>query len=81
MVRYNAIAYSVPNATDLPDPCINLARPFLYTDMDYTSHIWIKAEEGKTKMYILIFTCMSIRAVHIGLVPDMCISAFLQALI
>ena len=32
-------------------------------------------------MYILIFTCLNVRAIHIELVEDMSIAAFVQALI
>lgn len=33
------------------------------------------------KMYILIFTCLNERIIHVGLVPDMGTQAFIQALV
>ena len=67
--------------TNLPKHSVNFVRPFLQTGIDYTEHLWVKQKTGTTKMFILIFTCLSVRAVHIELVEDMTSTAFVQALI
>lgn len=79
--RYNAVSFSVLNTTDLPASRVNFVRPYLHTGVDYTSHIYVQGKDKDYKMYILLFTCMSIRAVHLELVPDMTVTSFLQAFI
>lgn len=38
--------------------------------------------DGKCqRMYILIFSCLNVQSTHVGLVTDMRIQAFIQALI
>ena len=52
---------------------INLVKPFNHVGVDYTGHFWVKDEVsgGTVKMFVLIFTCLNIRAVHFELLPDM----------
>ena len=65
----------------MPKHNVNFVSPFLQTGIDYTGHLWVKQKTFTTKMYILIFTCLSVRAIHIELVEDMTSTAFVQALI
>ena len=41
----------------------------------------MKNSTGITKNYLLIFTCLNIRSVHIEIVPDMTTQSFINALI
>ena len=75
------MAFRYPKITNLSRHRVNLGRPFLQTGIHYTGHLWVKQKTGTLKMYILVFTCLSIRAVHIELVEDMSSTAFVQALI
>ena len=52
---------------------MNLIKPFNHIGVDYTGHFWVKDEVsgGTVKMFVLIFTCLNIRAVHFELLPDM----------
>ena len=56
-------------------------KPFQHTGIDYTGHIRVQENRKSRKMYLLIFTCMNVQAIHIELVLDMSIRAFIQALI
>ena len=79
--KYNALAYKYPKFTDMPKHHMNLVKPFLHTGVDYTGHFWVKDElTGNTnKMFILVFTCLNIRAIHFELLPDMSTKNFLLA--
>jgi hypothetical protein len=80
--KFNAFAFNYPKITNMPKHHLNLIKPFLHTGIDYTGHLWIRnAESNKNdKMYILIFTCLNVRAVHLELVPDMSTKKFVLAL-
>lgn len=69
---------------DLPGPRVNPSRPFMHTGVDFTGHIFLKANKGRgiktTKGYVAVFVCMVTKAVHLELVSDLTTSAFIAAL-
>ena len=79
--KFNALAFKYPKFTDMPKHQMNLVQPFEHTGVDYTGHIWVRNSENgvSTKMFILIFTCLNIRAVHFELLPDMTTKNFILA--
>ncbi|MEL7522669.1 MAG: hypothetical protein AAGJ80_13830, partial [Cyanobacteria bacterium J06553_1] len=78
--KYNALSFRYPRMTNLPKDRVNLVRPFECTGVDFTSHLWVKNEKGEmVKVYIVIFTCLSLRAIHLELVPDMSTLQFILA--
>ena len=95
--RYNALSYKYPHMTNLPEHRVNLVRAFGHVGIDYTGHIMVreevvekKEENGKVferkffvekKYYILIFTCLNVRACHIELIPEMSTEHFVLALV
>ena len=79
--KFNALSFKYPKVTNLPRTRVNLVRPYKETGIDYTGHVWVKNSTGITKNYLLIFTCLNIRSVHIEIVPDMTTQSFINALI
>ena len=79
--RMNSLAFKYPKMTDLPAHRVNLIRPFAHTGVDYTGHIMVREGEVDTKYYLLIFSCLNVRACHIELLPDMSAEQFVLALI
>ena len=78
--KFNSLAFRYPRMTNLPKHRVNFVRPFNHTGVDFTGHLWIKNEaDENVKMYLLIFTCMNVRAIHIELVPDMSTHSFVLA--
>ena len=79
--KFNAFAFNYPKFTNMPKHHLNLIKPFLHVGVDYTGHMWVKNTETNknTKMYILIFTCLNVRAIHLELLPDMSSKKFLLA--
>ena len=53
----------------LPKHRMNLIKYFQHREIDYTGHKKVKYGQHN-KIYMLIFTCLSIRIVHIELVKD-----------
>ena len=78
--KINSLAFKYPKMTNLPKGRVNFVKPFLHTGIDFTGHLYVKNSEGKNvKMYLLIFTCLNVRAIHIELVPDMTVNQFILA--
>ena len=79
--KYNALAFKYPKFTDMPKHHMNLAKPFNHVGVDYTGHFWVKDElsDKPVKMFILVFTCLNVRAVHFELLPDMSSENFILA--
>ena len=79
--KCNALNYKYPKVTNLPKNRVNLVRPYLHTGVDYTGSIIVREGKKDVKYYMIIFTCLSIRSIHIELVPDMSVNNFVLSLI
>ena len=60
---------------------MNLVKPFNHVGVDYTGHFWVKDElsDKSVKMFILVFTCLNIRAAHFELLRDISSENFILA--
>ena len=64
----------------LPDIRVTGSQPFQVTGIDYAGPLYVRyANKEAAKVYICLFTCTAIRAVHLELVEDQTASAFLRA--
>ena len=58
-----------------------LAHPFEFTGLDYFGSLLIKqSDSSTTKVWVCLFTCFAIRAVHLEFVDDMSTAAFISGL-
>ena len=66
----------------LPPFRVTVTAPFFHTGVDAFGHYWMKEEFGRRekKIWIILFTCMQTRAVHLELVTSMDAPAFFVAL-
>ncbi|KFD67379.1 hypothetical protein M514_11047, partial [Trichuris suis] len=64
----------------LPGDRITPAFPFERTGVDFAGLLYVKRGNGSRKAYICLFTCMTIRAIHLELVQNMSVEHFLLAL-
>ena len=68
-----------PETPDLPDYRVNRLYAFQCTGRDYDGPLFIKNNTETTlKVYILLFTCASSRALHLELTPDIKALAFIR---
>ena len=87
--RFNNLSYKYPHMTNLPTHRVNMVRPYMHVGVDYTGHIMIKDQvkldkkiiKFERKVYILIFTCLNVRACHIELIPEMSTDHFVLAMV
>lgn len=69
---------------DLPRVRVTEARPFLNVGIDYCGPFFIKERKfrnrGRIKVYVAVFVCLAVKAVHLELVSDMTTDGFIAAL-
>ena len=68
----------------LPGERVTSTRPFTNTGVDYAGPFYIKQGSQRSKIstkgYIALFICLSTRAIHLELVPDLTTEAYIAAL-
>ena len=79
--KMNNLTYKYPRMTNLPACRVNLIRPYAFTGLDYTGSILVKEGDVFHKFYLLIYTCLNVRSVHIDLLPDMSTEQFVLSLV
>ncbi|XP_043215303.1 uncharacterized protein LOC122378375 [Amphibalanus amphitrite] len=66
---------------DLPDERLQFRQaPFSVTGVDCFGPFYVKRGRGQLKKYGVIFTCMSIRAVHLEIIESLSTDSFICAL-
>ncbi|XP_025407092.1 uncharacterized protein LOC112681043 [Sipha flava] len=72
-----------PIMGNLPSSRVQQNRPFSQVGMDYGGPFLVKESRRRNprtnKMYLALFICMSVKAVHLEIVSDMSSTAFLAA--
>lgn len=80
--RFNARPMTQQMAA-LPEPRVNVSRPFTHTGIDYAGPIDIRISGGRghktSKGYISIFICFSTKAIHVEAVSSLTSTAFIAA--
>ena len=74
-------AYSIPPAPPLPEFRVNRDRPFHGTGLDFLGPFW--CQDGRAKKYkvwYILFTCGSTRAIHLEAVKSRSVDDFIRAL-
>lgn len=68
----------------LPEPRVNVTKPFLHTGVDFCGPFQIKSKEGRGvrsfKAYISVFVCLATKAIHIEIVNSLTSESFIAAL-
>ena len=78
--KYNNLCFKSPKFTNMTKAQVELFRPFANVGVDFTFHFMVKSTNGSTsKVYILIYTCLNIRAIHLDLLNDMSTKSFIQS--
>ena len=78
--RWEGGPYKMPRMPQLPKERVCQSRPFTHTGIDYIGPLYIKENNGNSKVWVCLFTCFVVRAVHLELVRDMSAEQFLLCL-
>ncbi|XP_078051587.1 uncharacterized protein LOC144477725, partial [Augochlora pura] len=69
---------------NLPPPRVTESRPFSNVGVDYCGPFYIKERKhrnrSKIKVYVVVFVCLAVKAVHLELASDLTSEAFIAAL-
>ena len=77
--KYHGSPLKMPKMSAWPPEKMNKAAPFTFTGLDYLGPFYVKGEPTK-KVWICLFTCVTVRAIHLEVVDDMTSKHFLKAL-
>ncbi|XP_022785069.1 uncharacterized protein LOC111325509 [Stylophora pistillata] len=81
--RLKGLPYSSYNVSDLPSVRVSEDPPFTHTEVDFAGPLFVcgnsTTENDNNKCYICLFSCVSTRAVHLELKPNLTVKSFLLA--
>ena len=78
--RHEGKPYSTIPPPPLPSYRVEEAPPFSFTGVDFAGPLYIKIADKTSKVWICLYTCCVVRAIHLDLVPDMSTAAFIRSL-
>lgn len=72
----------MPHMVPYPPSRIEESAPFSFTGLDYLGPLYVKVngESSTRKVWVCLFTCLAVRAVHLELIHDMSGEEFLLCL-
>ena len=73
-------AYKMPPMPSWPISRVKESAPFSFTGLDYIGPLYIKQGTQLSKVWICLFTCMAVRAIHLELVADLSAKEFFLCL-
>ena len=62
---HNGPSFCLPNMPPWPRERVSRSSPFQYVGLDYLGPIRVKEGESLEKMWICLFTCLAIQAIHL----------------
>ncbi len=77
--RHEGKPYSAPPPPPLPMFPVEEAPPFSFTGVDFVGPLYVRNDGTSKKVWICLFTCCIVRAVHLDLVPDLSTPAFIRS--
>jgi len=77
--KVNGKPYAKPDSPPLPKDRVTDMIPFSTTGIDFAGPLYVKENGQIAKMYVCLFTCACIRAIHLELVADMTLETFMLA--
>ena len=74
----NERTFSYPDPPELSSERLENTAPFSNLAIDYVGPIYIKNKNSSEKLWVVLFTCMVVRAVHFESVTDLSVATFLN---
>lgn len=77
--RFEGKPYQAPPAPPLPEFRLKEAPPFTSTGVDFLGPLYVKAIDRSQKVWICLYTCCVVRAVHLDVVPNLTSEGFMRS--
>ena len=77
--KYEGKPYKAPPAPPLPEFRVNQAPPFTATGIDFLGPLYVKTKEKSSKVWIFLYTCCVVRALHLDVVPNLTSEGFMRS--
>ena len=79
--KYQGRPFKMPPMSPWPKNKLTQSAPFKHTGLDYFGPLYVKSQNReKKKVWVCLFTCVFVRAVHLEIVDDLTAEEFLLAL-
>ena len=78
--RHEGPSFSLPRMPPWPRQRVAESLPFQFIGLDYLGPVFVREGTVMTKMWICLFTCLAIRAVHLEWVRSLSAEHFLLCL-
>ena len=78
--KYQGGPFKMPNMSPWPRIKVTRSSPFTHTGLDYLGPLYVREENSKKKVWICLFTCVTVRAIHLEVIDNMSADQFLMAL-
>ena len=75
--RFNGTPFAPPLPPPLPSFRVSETPPFTYTGVDFAGLLYIRGFE-RSKVWICLFTCCVVRAIHLEIVSELTAQAFIR---
>ena len=81
--RFGALSYSAPPPPPLPPFRVQEEPPFTFSGVDFAGPLYVKSStpcKAEDKVWICLFTCCVVRAVHLEVVVNLSVPTFIRCL-
>ena len=79
--RFEGQSYNMPPSPPLPSFRVREEPAFTHTGVDFAGPMYVKSPGSPTqsKVWICLYTCCTVRAIHLDLVQDMSCESFIRS--
>ncbi|XP_068689201.1 uncharacterized protein [Montipora foliosa] len=78
--RHQGSPYKMPKMAPYLPSRIEESSPFTYTGLDYLGPLYVKVNGVTQKVWVCLFTCLAVRAVHLEVIHDLSAQQFVLCL-
>ena len=78
--RNEGPSFALPKMPPWPRQRVSESLPFQFTGLDYLGPVYVKEDRVITKMWVCLFTCSAVHAVHLEWVRSLSTEHFLLCL-
>ena len=78
--RYKGPSFQLPHMPPWPRERVSCYDPFQFVGLDYLGSINVREGSELKKMWVCLFTCLTVRAIHLEWVTDLTAAQFLSCL-